>query len=123
MTEEELAKFTGRYVELWNEADTGQRRAAIEELWVPEGANYTPTIEATGYDALQARVTRSYETYVGSGEYRFRQAVPPIAHHNAVKVQWEMVRTADGTIASAGLEFLRLADDGRILSDHQFLVS
>jgi len=46
-----------------------------------------------------------------------------VAHHNAVKVQWEMVTVDDGSVASVGLEFLILADDGRIISDHQFIVS
>jgi len=38
-----------------------------------------------------------------------------------VKVEWEMVNVADGTVASVRLEFLVL-DGGRIVSDHQFIV-
>jgi hypothetical protein len=120
---EEFMKFIERYVEAWNEPDAVQRRRTIEALWVPGGANYTPSTEATGDRALDDRVTSAYEAYVRTGKYRFRRAGPPVAHHNAVKVQWEMVNVDDGSVASVGLEFLILADDGRIISDHQFIVS
>ena len=96
------AALTERYVGLWNEASTELRRRTIEDLWAPEGANFTQSAEAVGYDALEGRVTRSYEAYVGSGEYRFRSAAPAVEHHDAVKVHWEMVRTDDGSVASTG---------------------
>jgi hypothetical protein len=120
---EEFTKFVDRYVEVWNEPDAAKRRRTIEALWVPGGANYTASTEATSYQALHDRVTSAYEAYVRSGKYRFRRAGPPAAHHNAVKVQWEMVNVDDGSVASVGLEFLILANDGRIISDHQFIVS
>ena len=112
-----------RYVELWNEPDAGSRRATIEALWRPDGANYTESRAAIGYDELEARVAAAYESYVGSGQYRFRAGEPAVQHHNAVKVTWVMVAAADDSVASVGLEFLVLDDDGRIASDHQFLVS
>jgi hypothetical protein len=116
-----LEEFVDRYVALWNVPDPVERRTAIEALWVPSGANYTPSIEAVGYDALDARVTLAYETYVGTGQYRFRLAEPPAAHHHAVRVRWEMVSTTDEAVASVGNEFLLINTDGRIVSDHQFL--
>ena len=119
---DELASLIERYVELWNEPDPEVRRATIEELWAPRGANYTQSMAAVGYDALDARVTSAYESYVGTGQYRFRAGAPAVEHHDAVKVEWEMVNLADHTVASVGLEFLVLAD-GRIRSDHQFIVS
>jgi hypothetical protein len=116
-------EFIDRYVEVWNEPDPEQRRRTIEALWAPGGANYTQSMEATGYEALDDRVTGAYEAYVRSGKYRFHRAGPPVAHHNAAKVQWEMLSVDDGSVASVGLEFLILANDGRIISDHQFIVS
>jgi hypothetical protein len=121
--QEQLVTFIDRYVELWNEPDAEQRRATIEQLWAPRGANYTASMEAIGYDALDRRVTAAYDSYVGSGQYRFRTGAPAIAHHGAARVQWEMVNVADGEVAAVGLEFLVLDDDGRIGSDHQFLAS
>jgi hypothetical protein len=115
--------FTVRYVALWNEPDAARRRAAIESLWAPDGSNYTPSIEAVGYDEIEARVARSYDKFVGPGTHRFRLGMPAAAHHNVVKVQWDMVEVATGAVASAGLEFLVLDADGRIHSDHQFVLS
>jgi SnoaL-like domain len=124
MTDQDnMANFVGRYVDIWNEPDPQLRRKAIEDLWAPDGANYTDSIAAVGHDALEARVTRAYEAYVGTGEYRFRLAKAPAGHHNAVKIDWEMVRMAQGVVASAGVELLILDDDGRIASDHQFILS
>ena len=119
---EDLANLIERYVELWNEPDPEVRRRTIRELWHPQGANYTASMQAIGYDALDARVTSAYDNYVGTGQYRFRAGLPAVEHHNAAKVQWEMVNLADDTVASVGLEFLVL-DGGRIVSDHQFIVS
>jgi hypothetical protein len=119
---EKFAELIERYVALWNEPNADLRRKSIEELWVPGGANYTQSMEAVGYDALETRVAKAFEAYVGSGVYRFRSVEPPVGHHNAAKVQWEMVGVADGRVASIGLEFLVLDDDGRIVSDHQFIV-
>ena len=68
-------------------------------------------------------MTRAYQTYMGTGDYRFRLAKAPAAHHDAVKIDWEIVSAADGTVASAGIELLILDQDGKITTDHQFLVN
>jgi hypothetical protein len=39
-----------------------------------------------------------------------------------VKVTWEMVTVPDDKFASIGVEFLVLDDQGRIASDHQFVI-
>jgi hypothetical protein len=59
--------------------------------------------------------------HVGTGQCWFRLAEPPAAHHNVVKVRWEMITTTDETVASVGTEFVLIDTDGRINSDHQFL--
>ncbi len=115
-------EFVERYVAVWNEPDAEVRRRTIEDLWAPDGANYTQSMQAVGYDALDVRVTSAYEDYVGSGKYTFRSHLPPVGHHGVVKVTWEMVTVPEEEIASIGIEFLVLDDHGRIVSDHQFIV-
>lgn len=114
--------FVERYVALWNEPDAGARRRIVEDLWTADGANYTQATQAVGYDALDARVTAAYEDYVGSGKYVFRTHLPPVRHHGVVKVTWEMVTVPGHEVASIGIEFLALNDQGRIVSDHQFII-
>jgi hypothetical protein len=115
--------FVARYIEMWNEPDAAKRRATIDAQWAPRAANYTLNMEAVGLDEIEARVTRAYESYVGTGVHRFQLHQPYVAHHGAVRVWWEMVTVADGQVAALGHEFLVLDDDGRIVSDHQFPVS
>jgi hypothetical protein len=108
-----------RYIDLWNEPDPARRRTAVEALWHPDGGNYTAAITAEGLDAIERRVTASYERWVAPG-YRFQQHGPAETHHDVVRVRWIMVPVAGGPPEAAGCELLRLDDRGRILTDHQF---
>jgi len=115
--------FVTRYIEMWNEPDAAERRAIIDAQWAPGAGNYTLTMEAKGLDAIEARVTRAYDAYVGSGLHRFQQHQPYVAHHGAVRVWWEMVTVDGGEVVGLGQEFLVLDDQGRIVSDHQFPIA
>ena len=116
--------FIERFVELWNEPDDETRRRTVEALFAPQGSNYAASLEATGYDEIEARVKRSYDKWVRDGGHRFRPAGTAVeAHHGAVRVGWEMVNVTSGEVASLGAEFLLLDDDGRIVSDHQFIAA
>ncbi len=121
MTPERLA-FVETYVQLWNEPDPVVRRRTVEALWAADGANYAQAIEAIGHEAINDRVSRSYEKYVADGSHRFRAASDPAEHHGAIKVEWEMIEAANDSVAAVGLEFLLLDDNGQIRSDHQFIV-
>jgi hypothetical protein len=130
-------ELVDRYVAVWNEPDTEQRRKTITELWTENGVQIlqppqeirqtaaalgmTPTLKARGHDALQVRVTRSYEDFIAPGEFIFRRRDNAARLDDVVKFNWEMVRSSDGTIAAVGLEILVLDDDGRIRTDYQFI--
>jgi hypothetical protein len=113
--------FADRYVAMWNDPDAGQRQKTIAELFTHDGANCTPSFAVHGLDQLQARVTSAYDRYVGTGDHTFRLATAPSAHHDVMKITWEMVRVDTGDVAQLGLEFLVLDDEGRIRCDYQFL--
>jgi hypothetical protein len=115
--------FVDRYIQMWNEPDAVARRACIEALWSPDASNATATMIAVGHDEIEARVTRSFDLFVGTGVHHFRHHQPYVAHHGAMRVWWEMVTVADGAVAAIGQEFLVLDSDGRIVSDHQFPVA
>jgi len=109
-----------RYVAQWHESDATARRRRIEELWSPDAANFTQSLEVRGYDALEARVRASYEKWVRDGGYVFRPRHADL-HHGAVRLVWNMASQRDGKVVSVGVEFLLLADDGRIRQDFQFI--
>jgi hypothetical protein len=130
-------ELVDRYVAVWNEADAERRRKAVRELWTEDGVQLleppqevrqtaaalgmTPTLEARGHDALEVRVTRSYEEFIAPGEFIFRARDNAARLDDVVKFNWEMVRTSDGTVAAVGLEVFLVDDDGRIRIDHQFI--
>ena len=115
----DIETFGERYVAVWNESDAALRRKRIAELWAPDGANLTKTLEARGYEALEARVRTSHEKWVRDAGCIFRPCDAQ-AHHGAVRFKWEMVRPG-GEVASVGYDFFLLADDGRIRHDYQFI--
>lgn len=139
MSDSKTAELVTRYVGIWGEADAEQRRKTIEELWIEGGKHYldppaefrtmagglgfgfgASTLEATGYDELEARVARSYEEFVAGGEYEFRARDNAVRLKDVVKFTWEMVATASGEVVGEGLEVLQLDADGRIVADYQF---
>jgi hypothetical protein len=127
-----------RYVALWMEADPSVRRKIIRDLWAPDGAHVleppreirdaakalgfrAPALEARGWEALEARVTRAHEEFVAPGRFAFRSRENASRLRDVVKFNWEMVPVGDGAVAAVGLEILVLDREGRITCDYQFI--
>ena len=117
-----FAELADRYVAVWNETDAAARRAAIAQLWVPEGEHYVRSLQVKGYEALEQRVIGSQEKNVQRGGFRFVAAGDAQFLHGTVMFHWHMVPAAGGPVAALGLEFLVLAEDGRIAVDYQFIL-
>jgi hypothetical protein len=115
-------ELADRYVAVWNETDAAARRDAIARLWGPEGRHCVRTLQAKGYEALERRVTGSHEKNVRDGGFRFIATGDAQPLHDAVMFHWQMVPAAGGPVAALGLEFLVLAEDGRIATDYQFIL-
>jgi hypothetical protein len=116
---QDLANLTDRYVEVWNEADPDARRRRIRSIWSPNGTTCHRLVDARGYEAIEARVTGSWDRWLRDGKYVFR-AVEAASHHDAVKFEFAMIATSDGTVEANGLCYLLLDGDGRIANDYQF---
>ena len=108
-----------RYVAVWNECDPGERRRRIRALWAPDGGTCHRLLDARGYDAIEARVTSSWDKWLRGGDYIFRPR-KAVAHHGVVRFDWVMATVPGDTIAAAGLSFLVLDRNGRIKEDYQF---
>jgi hypothetical protein len=97
-------ELADRYVAVWIEPDTEQRRKRIAQLWAEDGVHIlepplevretaatlgmTPTLKARGHDALQVRVTRSYEQFIAPGEFVFRARDNAARLDDVVKFSW-----------------------------------
>ena len=115
----QLAEFIRRYVAVWNERDADARRQSIAALWAPGGATCHSQLDARGWAAIEARVTSAHDKWVRDGGFVFRPR-QDAAHHNVVKLVWEMLPAGGGEVAATGLNVLILDPDGRINSDYQF---
>jgi hypothetical protein len=115
----DLDRLLERCVAQWHEPDRAARRGRIEEIWAPDGANFTKSFEVHGHDALEERIRTTYEKWVRDAGCVFRPRHAD-RHHDAVRFIWDMA-SRDGTVMSVGVEFLLLAPDGRIRADYQFI--
>jgi hypothetical protein len=116
-------QLADRYAAVWNEPDATARRAEIAVLFTPDGVHYVGTREARGHAALEERVIGAYEKNVRDGGHLFRAQSNAQSLRGVVTFNWEMIEPANGKVLAVGLEFLQVADDGRIACDHQFIVS
>jgi hypothetical protein len=84
---------------------------AIRELWAEDGAHIlqppqeilsaaavlgftSTTLQASGHDALEMRVTRAYQEFVAPGEFTFTPRDNAARLGNVVKFNWEMAPPA-----------------------------
>jgi len=134
------AELARKYLAVWNEPDSDQRRRLITRLWAEDGRHILqppqevraiaaqpgiamPAIlVARGYDEIEARAASVYEHWVGSEGFSFRGRDDADRLGDVVKLHWEAV-AADGTVFAVGLSFLVLAADGRIERDYTFIVA
>ncbi len=116
-------QLADRYAAVWNEADPAIRRAEIEQLWRPDGEHFVKTKEARGYTALEERVSGAYDKNVRIAGHSFRAVRNAQSLHDVVTFNWEMIEPATRKVLAVGLEFLHVDADGRIVSDHQFIVA
>jgi hypothetical protein len=143
LDDQALVDFTKRWFALWTEADPQARSSQVADLWAPAGAQVlvdppqamreaatelafpVPRLEVRGHDEIERRVTQAYALFVEPGEYTFQAAGNDavLLAPALVGLAWEMVAVADGTVAGSGYDVLVLDDDGRILLDHQHILS
>lgn len=136
MNNVDVEELVQQYIGVWIEPDPAVRRKAIEQLWTEDGTHVLhppaeireaatklgfahPTLEARGYDELEARVTHAYEDFVAPGEYTFRASRPAVRLHDVVKFGWEMVPVGGGPAIGGGVDVFVL-DGGRVRTDYQF---
>lgn len=116
-----IDELAARYTAVWNEPDPAARDAAVAGLWSADARACIAVHEYAGLDAIRQWVTASYEDFVAKQGFVFRPHGPAEAHHDGVRIRWEMAPAAGGDPVSVGVQFLLLAADGRIQSDYQFI--
>ena len=78
-----IEDLVSRYVAVWNEPDPSRRRQSIPRLWAEDGVHFTPSLEARGYEAIEARIAGAHERFVRAEGYVFSASYAGAGHHDA----------------------------------------
>ena len=115
----DVPEIVTNYIAAWNESDAERRRRRIRSVWAPDGATCYRLLDARGYEAIEARVTGSWDKWLRDGAHVFRLH-GMVSHHDAVKLQFVLINLPSGAVVANGLCFLLLDPEGRIKHDYQF---
>ncbi|HXJ28760.1 MAG TPA: hypothetical protein VNH17_23840 [Streptosporangiaceae bacterium] len=118
LTDLDTTAIAARYLAVFNEPDAGTRRAAIEDIWLPDATEFVHEVQFRGHDELEARVIRAYQAFVATGKYTVEGADDVTCHGDIVMFTAYLV-TPDGAVDWSSRIFLLLDDDGRIRDDYQ----
>jgi hypothetical protein len=134
----DVKEMADRYVSIWNESSPEARAKLVRDLWSEDAMHIVetpdemrerahelgfpaPRLVVHGHEELERRTAQAHASFVETGEYAFRNKDNASRLDNLMKVNWEMVSTADGTVAAEGLNVFILGDDDRIHSDYLFI--
>ena len=121
MTEAET--IVQRFVAVWNEIDPAERARSVRELWRPDGRHYMGAHDVGGHEAVEARVAASNQRSVLEGGAEFRPATHIQKLPGVIKFRWDMVTRGTAEVRSAGVGFLTLDAEGKIVADYLFAES
>jgi hypothetical protein len=125
MTESIAPAITDRYIAVWSESDPESRRAAIADLWAPDGVEFVEGIQFRGREELDARIAHAYQEFVASGKYAVTSAEDMARHHDIITFTIQLTASGDqesGDVAWAARVFLLLDENGQIREDYQLTV-
>jgi hypothetical protein len=118
----ETASIVDRYVAVWNEPDSAARRPDGGDGGAPGGVEFLEAgTQYRGHGELAERVTRAYETFVGSGKYDVTSA-GDVARHDDIITFTAQLTTPAGQTDWAARVFLLLGPDGLIREDYHLTV-
>ena len=106
----DAAAVVERWFTALNEPDGARRAPLVEEAWTPDGRWVDPPFEGEGHAGINEMVDAVYSHYP---DHRFRLAGEVDAHHDALRVVWELVSPA-GDVVLAGTDVGQLDGDGRL---------
>jgi hypothetical protein len=114
-----LPSLIEQYVAVWNEPDTEMRRRRIATVWVPNGTTCYRLLDARGHEAIEARVTGSWDRWVREGKFIFC-ALKAVRCQQAIRLNFAMLATNSGKVEANGLSYLLVDQNDRIVHDYQF---
>jgi hypothetical protein len=108
------------FVSVWNERNPARRSKMVRTLWAPDGRHLMGAQDVRGHVALEERVATSNQHNVIEKGYIFRPATAIQSLPGVIKFRWDMARSKSDEVISAGVGFLAVNDEGRIVCDYLF---
>jgi hypothetical protein len=105
-----MSTIVEQYFNTWNEKDADRRLALAEKTWTPDGRYVDPQADVTGPAAFSELAANVHKL---APDHTFHLTSAVEQHHDQIRFSWDMVSPA-GEVALSGVDFGRLADDGRL---------
>ena len=106
----DLASVVDVWLTAYAEPDVAVRQALIAQTWTADGKLVDPPFEGTGHAELSGLADVVLTHYAG---HTFRRTTKVDAHHGFARYGWELVGP-NGAVTVAGLDVIRVADDGKL---------
>lgn len=105
------------YAEAWNTPDAARRRELLDKGLTDDCSYTDPAYEVRGREELVEHIGRSLkgEAYDGLGvgaRIPFSSGVDE--HHGMFRFTWVLIEPKEQQVLLEGMDFVELADDGRI---------
>ncbi|HEX8045772.1 nuclear transport factor 2 family protein [Rhizobium sp.] len=102
---------------VFGERDTGQRLAAIRELYAEDAVLYEPDAAATGHIAINEAVTALLSSLPPN--FVFTAIGPAVDHHGVGRLRWQS-GPPNGPVAVTGTDVAHF-EGGKIQTLHVFI--
>jgi hypothetical protein len=112
-----VARVVDTYIAMWNETEPGRRRALVAETMSDDATYLDPVMSGAGVDGIDAMIASAQQQLPG---HSFTLIAGPDAHHDRVRFGWSLAANAGDPVA-VGVDFVTLADDGRMREVTGFL--
>jgi hypothetical protein len=111
------ATLVDTYIAMWNETDPEQRRALVAQAVTDDATYVDPLMRGEGVDGISAMIAGAQQQFPG---HRFALHAEPDAHHDRLRFSWSLAADGGDPVA-IGMDFVTIADDGRMRSITGFL--
>jgi hypothetical protein len=109
--------LVSNYIAMWNETDPHRRRELVAETVTDDADYLDPIMEGSGVDGISTMIGTAQSQFPG---HRFALVAGPEAHHDRVRFTWSLAANGGAPVA-IGVDFVNVADDGRMRSITGFL--
>ena len=106
----ELEALIDRALAAYCDPDVARRRAAIAEVWAPDGELLDPPLEGRGHAGLSDAADAVLAHFP---EHTFRRTTPVDAHHGYATYEWQLL-DSEGRPALSGHDVATLTDRGQL---------